>query len=69
VLDNETANVRGPRLPGYVAVSVQNLHGILRDTSVPDFYTPLLERQPAAVIGYSIYVYWVETNWWYNPRP
>lgn len=33
------------------------------------FYAPLLEREPVAVIGYSIHVYWVETNWWYNPRP
>jgi hypothetical protein len=69
VLDIQTPNVPGLRLPGYVAVSVQNLHGILRDAPVPNFYAPLLERTPAAVIGYSIHVYWAETNWWYNPRP
>lgn len=69
VLDNETPNVHGLHLPGYVAVSVQNLHGVLRNSSLPDFYTPLLERKPSAVIGYSIHVYWAETNWWYNLRP
>jgi hypothetical protein len=69
VQDNENPNVPGLRLPGYVAVSVQNLHGVLRDAPAPDFYTHLLERKPSAVIGYSIHVYWAETNWWYNPRP
>ncbi len=63
------SRITDPQLPGYVAVSVQNLHDIRHDPPAPDFYTPLLERTPAAVIGYSIYVYWVETNWWYNPRP
>jgi hypothetical protein len=24
------------------------------------YYAPLLERTPVAVIGYSIYVYWVD---------
>jgi hypothetical protein len=69
MLENFTPNTRGVRLPGYVAVSVQNLHSAHRDAPVPEFYIPLLERKPTAVIGYSIHVYWVETNWWYNPRP
>jgi hypothetical protein len=63
------SRIADPQLPGYVAVSVQNLHGVLNDTPVPDFYIPLLEREPSAVIGYSIHVYRVETNWWYNPHP
>ena len=63
------SRITDPHLPGYVAVSVQNLHGVLRDAPVSEFYSPLLEREPSAVIGYSIHVYWVETNWWYNPRP
>jgi 4-amino-4-deoxy-L-arabinose transferase-like glycosyltransferase len=63
------SRITDPQLPGYVAVSVQNLHGVLRDAPAPDFYTPLLKHKPSAVIGYSIHVYWVETNWWYNPRP
>jgi hypothetical protein len=58
-----------PRLPGYVAVSVQNLHGVQQNVPTRAFYAPLLEREPTAVIGYSIHVFWVETNWWYNPRP
>jgi len=48
-----------PRLPGYVAVSVQLLH----DPAFPQvaaYYSPLLEKTPAAIIGYSIYVYWVD---------
>jgi hypothetical protein len=63
------SRITDPQLPGYVGVSVQNLHGVLRDAPVPEFYIPLLERKPSAVIGYSIHVYWVETNWWYNPQP
>ena len=64
-----TAQITEPRLPGYVAVSVQNLHGVRQGESSREFYAPLLEREPTAIIGYSIHVYWVETNWWYNSRP
>jgi hypothetical protein len=60
------SRITDPQLPGYVAVSVQNLHDIRHDAPAPDFYTPLLERHPSAVIGYSIHVYWVQTNWWYS---
>jgi hypothetical protein len=63
------AQITEPRLPGYVAVSVQNLHGVRQGESQREFYAPLLEREPTATIGYSIHVYWVETNWWYNPQP
>ena len=63
------AQVTQPRLPGYVAVSVQNLHGLTQYQSKRNFYAPLLEREPMANIGYSIHVYWVETNWWDISRP
>jgi hypothetical protein len=66
-LENGMPNNRGLRLPGYVAVSVHNLHRIHRDAPVPEFYAPLLERKPSAVIGYSIHIYWVETPWWNTP--
>ncbi len=64
-----TAQVTEPRLPGYVAVSVQNLHGVWSRQATLNYYAPLLDREPTAVIGYSIHVYWVETNWWYNSQP
>jgi hypothetical protein len=47
-----------PRLPGYVAVSLTNLRfGTW-------YFEPLLQREPVAVIGYSIYVYWMDRPWW-----
>jgi len=64
-----TTQFTEPHLPGYVAVSVQNLHGVRGGESQREFYAPLLERDPTANIGYSIHVYWVETNWWYNSQP
>ena len=63
----DAARITTPRLPGYVAVSAQNLHGVRWGEPMRAVYAPLLDREPAAVIGYSIHVYWVETNWWYNP--
>lgn len=63
----DAAHITTPRLPGYVAVSAQNLHGVRWGEPMRAVYAPLLEREPTAVIGYSIHVYWVETNWWYNP--
>jgi 4-amino-4-deoxy-L-arabinose transferase-like glycosyltransferase len=64
-----TAQITEPHLPGYVAVSVQNLHGVWSRQATLNFYEPLLNREPTAVIGYSIHVYWVKTNWWYTPQP
>jgi hypothetical protein len=53
-----------PRLPGYVVISATHL----RDPYMPDvvrsFYAPFRERKPVAVLGYSIYVYWVDKPWW-----
>ena len=55
---------KAPELPGYVAVSATNLRGVYFDERGRDFYRPLQEMEPAAVIGYSIYVYRVERPWW-----
>jgi hypothetical protein len=55
--------VEGPWVPGYVAVSVNQFHDPA-DETVRDMYLPLLQRPPVAVIGYSIYVYWVDGKWW-----
>jgi hypothetical protein len=56
--------VSGPNLPGFVAVSVTNLRGPYFPAATRDMYKPLLDREPAAVIGYSICVYWVDQPWW-----
>jgi hypothetical protein len=53
-----------PVLPGFVAVSATNLRGVYFEESWRNFYWPLLEMKPVAVIGYSIYVYQVERPWW-----
>ncbi len=58
-----------PRLPGYVAVSVTNLRGVYLNDYGKAFYRPLLEREPDAIIGYSIYIYRVERPWWGAPPP
>jgi hypothetical protein len=56
--------IRNLQLPGFVAVSVTNLRGLYYTEQTRDIYKPLLDREPAAVIGYSIYVYWVDRPWW-----
>jgi hypothetical protein len=53
----------GPWVPGYVAVSVNQFHHPT-DEAIRSMYVPLLQRPPVAIIGYSIYVYWVEGKWW-----
>jgi len=58
------AMMRPPRLPGYVAVSVTLLNGVPFAAKDRDFYKPLRDRPPAADIGGSIRVYWVERAWW-----
>jgi len=56
--------MRPPRLPGYVAVSVTLLNGVPFGERDRDFYKPLRDQIPAADIGGSIRVYWVEKAWW-----
>jgi len=58
------SEARLPELPGFVAVSATHLHGAQFIPSWRGFYAPLLARQPEAVLGHSIYVYWVEAPWW-----
>ncbi len=58
------AMMRPPRLPGYVAVSVTLLNGVPFAERDRDFYKPLRDRPPAADIGGSIRIYWVEKAWW-----
>lgn len=53
-----------PELPGYVAVSTTVLDGVYLDEAGRAFYKPLQEKEPAAVIGYSIRVYWADQKWW-----
>ncbi len=53
-----------PRLPGYVAVSLTNLHALHQGPGLREFYRPLREMKPVAVIRRSINVYWVERPWW-----
>lgn len=60
----DTQFVNRPQLPGYVAVSVTNLRGVYLDETGRAFYRSLLEREPDAVIGYSIHVYRVDHDWW-----
>jgi hypothetical protein len=53
-----------PLLPGYVAVSVTLLNGVPFAPDQREFYKPLRDREPAALIGGSIRVYWVDAPWW-----
>ena len=53
-----------PQLPGYVAISATNLRGANWSIFGENLYAPLQNQKPAAVLGYSIYVYWVEHPWW-----
>ncbi len=56
-----------PRLPGYFAVSLTCLYGQYMVGEIDDFYRPLRERKPLAVIRRSINVYWVDSPWWETP--
>ena len=60
----DESRMANPRLPGYVAVSATNLQGVYLAGPWRTFYHPLMQVEPVAVIGYSIYVYWVERPWW-----
>jgi 4-amino-4-deoxy-L-arabinose transferase-like glycosyltransferase len=49
-----------PRLPGYVAVGATVLTGVYLDPEWQLFYRGLRETRPAAVIGNSMFVYWLD---------
>ena len=53
-----------PTLPGYVAISATILSGVYLTPQDRAFYDSFRRRTPAAVIGHSINVYWVERPWW-----
>lgn len=52
--------VMRPRLPGYVAISATVASGVYLDPRWRLFYRPFRDRAPAADIGHSIKVYWVD---------
>ncbi len=49
-----------PTLPGYVALSPTIMHGVYAPPQWQLFYQPFVELPPAAVIGNSLRIYWVE---------
>jgi tetratricopeptide (TPR) repeat protein len=49
-----------PKLPGYVAISPTVLDGVYLARPWRIFYDGFRERQPVALVGNSIRVYWVE---------
>lgn len=55
-----TDAIARPRLPGYVAISPTILHGVYAPPHWRLFYEPFEDLEPAAVIGNSMRVYWVE---------
>jgi len=52
-----------PKLPGYVAVSATLLVGAYGEPAEQEFYRGLRRRDPVAVIGHSIRIYWVTRPW------
>ncbi|MGO9526248.1 MAG: hypothetical protein ACLP0A_01590 [Verrucomicrobiia bacterium] len=53
-----------PQVPGYVAVSATNLRGLYLSDFAGGLYASLQKRQPVAVLGHCIYIYWVDQPWW-----
>jgi hypothetical protein len=58
-----------PILPGWVAVSLNNLYGLYYSDQVKALYRPLRERPPDARVGRSIKLWWVERPWWGPATP
>ena len=56
--------IQPPQLPGYVAVSWTNLRTVYSTKYWGRFFSGLWDIQPAAVIGHSICIYWIEKPWW-----
>ncbi len=59
-----TSHLSLPKLPGYLAVSYMVLQGVDLDENGRRFFKPLFDKQPVAIIGNSIRVYWIESPWW-----
>jgi hypothetical protein len=57
-----------PQLPGYIAVSATNLRGLYLSDFGKSLYASLQKRQPVAVLGHTIYVYWADQPWWWVNR-
>lgn len=53
-----------PELPGYLAISATNLREVYAEDPARSFYAPFREQTPVAVLGHSIFIYWVERPWW-----
>lgn len=53
--------VAKPRLPGYVAISPTILSGVYLLPQWRMFYSPFRTREPVAVIGNTMRVYWVDS--------
>ncbi|HVZ19461.1 MAG TPA: tetratricopeptide repeat protein [Vicinamibacterales bacterium] len=56
-----TARIARPRLPGYVAISPTVLDGVYLPAWWRIFYGGFQGRTPAAVVGNTIRIYWVES--------
>lgn len=52
-----TPQVGPPRLPGLIAVSATNLRGVYFDDATREFFRPMAEAEPVAVVGHSIFIY------------
>ncbi len=53
--------VAKPRLPGYVAISPTILSGVYLPPQWRMFYSPFWTREPAAIIGNTMRIYWVDS--------
>jgi len=60
----DRSRITPPQLPGYVAISATYLRGAYLNDVERSLYAPLRDQTPVAVLGYCIYVYWVEQPWW-----
>jgi hypothetical protein len=55
-----TTEFSKPVLPGFVAISATVLTGLYQPVEWQLLYAPFRDRQPSAVVGNSVFVYWVE---------
>ena len=55
-----TDAIARPRLPGYVALSPTLMHGVYSPPEWRLFYAPFRDREPVAVLGHALRIYWVE---------